>query len=492
MESATSLKILRFDELPSATEFASQIEPRNVPAVFSGCAKDWEALTRWNPSNGGLDYLQERVGSRIVEAMMSRSAPVFYGDIRSHERVPIPFSSFIGLCKQHMQMEDGDQRCSAESEVGNSSISQPETGSSVSELTPQQTYLAQVSIMNAENKGQSQLQILIEDIHVPSILGKRKVSSINLWLNCSKARSSTHYDPHHNLLCIVSGRKQVVLWPPSTSHMLYPMPLYGEASNHSSVALDCPNFSVYPRAKNMMEYSQTVMLHAGDVLFIPEGWFHQVDSAELTIAVNFWWQSEIILSMVEHMDAYYLRRILRRLIDKEMNQMLCITAYADSGTSKGQVPESANKERSEMPLSVTENAQVDVDTKGNGQQNHSIHDLEPVALQALHELVSLVHDHINVDNSQLKLSMPGSDASTEDGQQNNLVNLEDDPVAKILWVLNPCSLHSMLSSMAVCLSILLNFHAAYFSLADQPNYWLQGRGMAFLNPKTVCFTTSMI
>lgn len=31
--------------------------------------------------------LQERVGSCIVEAMMSRSAPVFYGDIRSHERV---------------------------------------------------------------------------------------------------------------------------------------------------------------------------------------------------------------------------------------------------------------------------------------------------------------------------------------------------------------------------------------------------------------------
>jgi hypothetical protein len=26
--------------------------------VFTGCVKDWAALVKWNPSNGGLDYLQ--------------------------------------------------------------------------------------------------------------------------------------------------------------------------------------------------------------------------------------------------------------------------------------------------------------------------------------------------------------------------------------------------------------------------------------------------
>lgn len=40
--------------------------------------------------------------------------------------------------------------------------------------------------------------------------------------------------------------------------------------------------------------------------------FHQVDSSDLTIAVNFWWVSSIMSDMVEHMDAYYLRRILNR------------------------------------------------------------------------------------------------------------------------------------------------------------------------------------
>lgn len=40
--------------------------------------------------------------------------------------------------------------------------------------------------------------------------------------------------------------------------------------------------------------------------------FHQVDSENLTIAVNFWWQSDMMSGMLEHMDAYYLRRILKK------------------------------------------------------------------------------------------------------------------------------------------------------------------------------------
>ena len=40
--------------------------------------------------------------------------------------------------------------------------------------------------------------------------------------------------------------------------------------------------------------------------------FHQVDSDDFTIAINFWWRSNMMSCMLEHMDAYYLRRILRR------------------------------------------------------------------------------------------------------------------------------------------------------------------------------------
>jgi len=42
----------------------------------------------------------------------------------------------------------------------------------------------------------------------PTFLDAKSLSSINFWMNSAEARSSTHYDPHHNLLCVVSGRKK--------------------------------------------------------------------------------------------------------------------------------------------------------------------------------------------------------------------------------------------------------------------------------------------
>ncbi|KAI3832653.1 hypothetical protein MKW98_002199 [Papaver atlanticum] len=128
---------------------------------------------------------------------------------------------------------------------------------------------------------------------MPKILKEKSLTSINLWMNNAKSRSSTHYDPDHNLLCVVAGCKQVVLCPPSAVSSLYPMPIYSDASNHSCVGLEKPDLSTYSRAQNSM------MLH-------------QVDSGEVTIAVNFWWRSSIMTSLPEHMDAYFLRTILRR------------------------------------------------------------------------------------------------------------------------------------------------------------------------------------
>lgn len=175
------LKIQRLDQQPSAAEFSSCFESRNVPTVFNGCIKGWKAFYSWNPSDGGLDYLQERIGSSIVEAMLSKSAPVFYGDLRSHERVQLPISTFLGYCKQSLQnMGDGHGVCS-ESETHFFAESSTELNSLPGK--PQEIYLAQVPIMNVENKEVVQLETLRQDIQTPSFLEKKELASINLWMN---------------------------------------------------------------------------------------------------------------------------------------------------------------------------------------------------------------------------------------------------------------------------------------------------------------------
>lgn len=293
-----------------------------MPLVFDGCVCDWPAINKWNPNNGGLDHLEVRVGSSMVEAMVSRSGSIFYGDIRSHDRIRLSFSSFIHLCKKSRQLHNDAfvDKCSQDG------CHTPKIDSIEDPLTNledgSQIYLAQVPLINKDEKGESPLGALLEDIIMPGFLQTNAISCSNLWMNITQSRSSTHYDPHHNLLCVVAGCKQVVLWPPSATEFLYPMSVCGEASNHSAVDLVQPNFKVHPRAKHAWDHCRKVLLHAGDALFIPEGWFHQVDSNALTIAVNFWWPSKIMLAMESHMDAYYLRRITSRLVDSEKEKML--------------------------------------------------------------------------------------------------------------------------------------------------------------------------
>ncbi|XP_073024922.1 lysine-specific demethylase JMJ31-like isoform X2 [Primulina eburnea] len=438
-----SLQIRRWNEIPPAEEFSCRIEKSNVPAVISGCVRLWKAFSKWDVSNGGLDYLQEMAGSSVVEAMLSKSAPVFYGDIRSHERVQLPFSTFIEYCKNLLQSRHYDNNSFSQSKerkpVG---LGSQHGDSPLEDGAPKQIYLAQVPIMNMGKDEKVQLECLREDIETPAFLEGKTLASVNLWMNNDRTRSSTHYDPHHNLLCLISGCKQVTIWPPSATPFLYPFPLYGEASNHSAVPLENPDFRIYPRGKNLDEYSQKVILHAGDALFIPEGWFHQVDSESLTIAVNFWWGSDMISGMLEHMDSYYLRRILKRLTDKEMDQMLCIS----TDTADRKVINSCGQ-------STHENSDMNHQTaslKGrNPEKSFMMNELEPLALQSLHELVSLVHDCVKPEgNSSADPSVIQEENEVKKIVYTNLFDLKEDPIANFIWTLEPHTFQNVFLTMA--------------------------------------------
>lgn len=64
--------------------------------------------------------------------------------------------------------------------------------------------------------------------------------------HCRGSRSSLHYDPYHNLLCMVTGSKRVRCMSPATTQWLYPQPLYGESPNHSAVDFAQPDSARHP------------------------------------------------------------------------------------------------------------------------------------------------------------------------------------------------------------------------------------------------------
>ncbi|CAM0883416.1 unnamed protein product [Alopecurus aequalis] len=436
------LRADRFSSPPSSEEFAASIEPKNVPAVFHGVFKGSAASSRWDPLHGGLDYLLEKVGPDVaVEAMMSSTGHVFYGDLRSHERVSIPFSTFMHSCKSYLGHLNAATDSSKDNGIVKQSTSSEEMCPASSENS-EQLYLAQVSILNSENKDRCSLQVLKEDIQEPIFLKEKSFSSINFWMSRAHMRSSTHYDPHHNLLCVMAGCKKVTLWSPSASPFLYPMPVYGEASNHSGVSIEDPDYSSYTRAKYMKEYSQTVVLNSGDALFIPEGWYHQVDSDDLTIAINFWWKSRIMTEMLEHMDAYYLRRIMRRLVDTEMNKIMQRSFLSHSEGNAVFQPTTEASRGSQVKNSNSPN-----------KKGTLLESLEPSTLQALYELMSLVHNSVEaVDQNDIAESASQDTPACQGNERKKTAAddsslLEKDAVAKIILPVEPLELRSMLLAM---------------------------------------------
>ncbi|KAF9618598.1 hypothetical protein IFM89_002293 [Coptis chinensis] len=257
---------------------------------------------------------------------------------------------------------------------------------------------------------------------------------------------------------------RVVLWPPTAIPSLYPMPIYGEASNHScfcsSVDLVNPDYSTHSRAKFSSDYSQKVTLHAGDALFIPEGWFHQVDSDDLTIAVNYWWQSSIMSSMSEHMDAYYLRRVMRSTVSHvpslEIGQdrMLHGASICNEKSEKHVGKKLAVGEIGYQEFDSVDQNGTKVTKAANQKEKIMLDQLKPSALQALHELVSLVHDSVNVNVKiqPVPSTSTGSPSESRSGESKkiasvNLFLLEDDPVADIVWTLKPLELQNVLLAM---------------------------------------------
>lgn len=393
------LTVRHFPHPPSPAEFAI-LEDSNVPAVFAGCVKTWPAFHLWNPSTGGLQRLRTLAGSAGVQVMATTSGANFYGDIRGHDRVPLPFHSFLDLA-------DG----------GRVERSSNDEDFALLESPGVQLYLAQAGI--EDNGSFAPLCGLKEDLTIPSFL-RSPVSAINLWMSVNGSRSSTHYDPFHNLLCVVAGCKEVKLWPPSAAPELYPLPIFGEASNHSGVDFANPNLTKYPRFRSAMESYQSVTLRAGDSLFLPEGWYHQVDSEAVTIAVNLWWPSKFSLKLGTHMDAYLLRRLLVNLLDAEKEKIV-----EDFQSVSGDA--NVSEPNSQQPV-------TDAVGERTPARKYCAANLTKTEMQALRTLVLCV--------SELMTSSSNVGAIT--GDESN-----QGSIARVFASLNPPSLQRTLLAMSI-------------------------------------------
>lgn len=193
-------------------------------------------------------------------------------------------------------------------------------------------YLSQATLFST-NSTIAPVQIrLQEEVEQPLPFARSglSVSQINLWMNIDSSRTCLHYDQYNNILAVTRGKKVVSLISPQyTSATRAAYQISSGGANHSSASSAeelVANGHLLPH--EVLVY----VLEAGDTLFIPEGWWHDVASDKCSMAANYWFKSPLspltdgsICTSPDnsrHMLSYILRSSLQTLIDEKMKSTL--------------------------------------------------------------------------------------------------------------------------------------------------------------------------
>ncbi|XP_050428165.1 bifunctional peptidase and arginyl-hydroxylase JMJD5-like isoform X2 [Adelges cooleyi] len=228
--------------IPSLETFFRDYFKPKLPVKITGGMLHWPALDKWND----LNYILRMAGSRTVPVEIGSS----YAD------------------------EDWSQTLITIEEFINNRVLHPKDKT---------TYLAQHQLFN-------QIPELKDDIRIPDYchLSESDDSEpdINAWFGPKGTISPTHHDPKNNFLAQVVGTKDIILYDPKWTECLYP---YEEKLLMNTAQVDPikPDLSKYP--KFSLAEAKHCTLHEGEMLFIPAGWWHRVESQTISFSVSFWW-----------------------------------------------------------------------------------------------------------------------------------------------------------------------------------------------------------
>jgi putative sterol carrier protein len=128
---------------------------------------------------------------------------------------------------------------------------------------------------------------LMAQINYPPYFERSLYIAPRIWIGPKGTLTPLHRDDTDNLFAQVWGQKSFILAAPHHRAAL------GTWSTSPKGGLDgcdfnpdAPDYQRFPHARDITFLR--IVLQAGDLLFLPEGWFHQVESVSTSLSVNFW------------------------------------------------------------------------------------------------------------------------------------------------------------------------------------------------------------
>jgi len=129
------------------------------------------------------------------------------------------------------------------------------------------------------------------DATFPPFLPRSQFQVPTLWMGTTTADTKLHHDCCDNFVMMIAGTKRWTIAPPSETHELKPVSCTGK---HQSL---CWSSVKYPNDPNMSQRDRSIMdklqyitldLKAGEMLYLPSGWWHHIENLDPTVMVNFW------------------------------------------------------------------------------------------------------------------------------------------------------------------------------------------------------------
>ena len=243
-------------------DFYLRFHTRRRPAVIRAQSL---AQLGWQTQRWSNEYLAHKAGTQQV-LVQKRGGDAYSAESSAY--VPMLFADFL---RQVMARPGGDDR----------------------------HYLN----LQTDNVIEPPLLQLLGDFSIPPYFKDLQLRCINLWMGNSDRTITTplHHDFNDNLYVVVEGRKHFTLFPPEQAPNLYPRgQLQGVEPNGiiryaslsgmphlSQVDIEAPDRQRFPAYALAEPTRMDVEIQAGDMLFLPAGWFHQVSSTGRHVAVSF-------------------------------------------------------------------------------------------------------------------------------------------------------------------------------------------------------------
>jgi hypothetical protein len=128
---------------------------------------------------------------------------------------------------------------------------------------------------------------LMKQIKYPPYFDPSLFIPPRIWIGPKGTLTPLHRDDTDNLFAQVWGRKSFILAAPHHREALGTWSTSPEGGlDGCEVNPDAPDYGRFPSSRDVPFLR--VALEAGDLLFLPEGWFHQVESISTSLSVNFW------------------------------------------------------------------------------------------------------------------------------------------------------------------------------------------------------------